>query len=81
MLSNYDYTIDLTSDADGAAETWGAEGGFGIISAGQMLAWVAANCGEACPGETDGRAEAIASKQVSKNELNTVQKRRRSRNV
>lgn len=52
MLSNYDYTLDLTSDADGAAETWGADGGYGIISASQMLAWVAANCGEACPGET-----------------------------
>ena len=54
MLSNYDYTIDLTSDADGAAETWGPDGGYGIISASQMLAWVAANCGEACPGETKG---------------------------
>lgn len=54
MLTNYDYTIDLTSDAGGDAETWGAEGGYGIISASQMLAWVAANCGESCPGETDG---------------------------
>ncbi|CAN0435025.1 unnamed protein product [Pylaiella littoralis] len=50
MLTNYDYTIDLTSDAGGDAETWGAEGGYGIISASQMLAWIAANCGESCPG-------------------------------
>eukprot|EP00903_Cladosiphon_okamuranus_P010302 g9750.t1 len=50
MLTNYDYTIDLTSDAGGAAETWGRDGGHGIISASQMLAWVAANCVEACPG-------------------------------
>lgn len=51
MLTSYDYTIDLTSDADGAPETWGPEGGYGIISARKMLAWVEANCGEACPGE------------------------------
>lgn len=52
MLTNYDYTIDYTNDADGAAETWGTEAGYGIISASQMLAWVEANCGVACPGET-----------------------------
>ncbi len=51
MLTNYDYTIDYTNDADGAAETWGIEAGYGIISATQMLAWVEANCGAACPGE------------------------------
>ncbi|CAN0342431.1 unnamed protein product, partial [Ectocarpus sp. 4 AP-2014] len=50
MLTNYDYTIDYTSDAGGAAETWGTEAGHGIISAAQMLAWVEENCGEACPG-------------------------------
>ena len=52
MLTNYEYTLDYTNDADGAAETWGVEGGHGIISAGQMLEWVKKNCGEACPGET-----------------------------
>lgn len=51
MLTNYKYTIDYTNDADGAAETWGVEGGHGIISASQMLAWVEANCSESCPGE------------------------------
>lgn len=51
MLTNYDYAIDYTSDADGAAETWGTEAGHGIISAAQMLSWVEANCGEACPGD------------------------------
>lgn len=58
MLTNYeytiDYTIDYTNDADGAAETWGIEAGYGIISAAQMLAWVETNCGAACPGETAG---------------------------
>ena len=52
MLTNYDYTIDYTNDADGTAETWGIEAGYGIISASQMLAWVETNCGAACPGET-----------------------------
>ncbi|CAM9830833.1 unnamed protein product, partial [Pylaiella littoralis] len=47
MLTNYDYTFDYTSDGDGAAETWGAEAGYGIISASKMLAWVEANC-DAC---------------------------------
>lgn len=51
MLTNYDYTLDYTNDAGGAAETWGAEAGYGVISAAKMLAWVEANCGEACPGE------------------------------
>lgn len=51
MLSNYDYTIDYTSDADGAAETFGGEAGYGIISASKMLAWVEENCAAACPGE------------------------------
>lgn len=50
MLTNYDYTFDYTSDGDGAAETWGAEAGYGIISASKMLAWVEANC-DACSGE------------------------------
>lgn len=54
MLTNYDYTIDYTSDAGGAAETWGTEAGHGIISAAQMLAWVEENCGEACPGDPGG---------------------------
>lgn len=48
MLTNYDYTIDYTSDSGGAAETWGPEAGYGIISASQMLRWVEANCREAC---------------------------------
>lgn len=48
MLTNYDYTIDYTSDAGGAAETWGTEAGHGIISASQMLIWVEKNCKEAC---------------------------------
>ncbi len=51
MLTNYEYTIDYTNDADGAPETWGVEAGHGIISAGKMLAWVEANCYESCPGE------------------------------
>ncbi|CAM9640288.1 unnamed protein product [Scytosiphon promiscuus] len=50
MLTNYDYTIDYTNDADGAVETWGNEAGHGIISAAQMLAWVEANCAAACTG-------------------------------
>ncbi|CAM9901846.1 unnamed protein product, partial [Ectocarpus sp. 12 AP-2014] len=33
MLTNYEFTIDYTNDADGAAETWGNEAGHGIISA------------------------------------------------
>ena len=53
ILTNYDYILDYTSDADNAAETWGIEAGYGIISAGKVLAWVEANCGEACPGERD----------------------------
>ena len=51
MLTNYDYTIDVTSDAGGEAETWGTEAGYGIISAAQMLGWIALNCQESCPGE------------------------------
>ncbi|CAM9541047.1 unnamed protein product [Ascophyllum nodosum] len=51
MLTNYDYTIDVTSDAGEEPETWGAEAGYGIISAEQMLGWVAKNCQESCPGE------------------------------
>ncbi|CAN0154082.1 unnamed protein product, partial [Ectocarpus sp. 6 AP-2014] len=50
MLTNYEYTVDYTNDADGAAETWGNEAGHGIISAAQMLAWVEENCSEACSG-------------------------------
>ncbi|CAM9850942.1 unnamed protein product [Ascophyllum nodosum] len=50
MLTDYDYTIDVTSDAGGAPETFGVDAGFGIISAEQMLAWVATNCQESCPG-------------------------------
>ncbi len=51
ILTNYEYTLDYTNDAGGAAETWGIEAGYGIISASQMLGWVKANCQEACPGE------------------------------
>ena len=50
ILTNYDYIMDVTSDAGGAPETFGVEAGFGVISADQMLAWVAANCQESCPG-------------------------------
>ncbi|CAM9249348.1 unnamed protein product [Ectocarpus sp. 13 AM-2016] len=57
MLTNYEYTIDYTNDADGAAETWGNEAGHGIISAAQMLAWVEENCSEAC-SDTAGHAPA-----------------------
>ena len=52
MLTNYDYTIDATSDAGGAPETFGPEAGNGIISAQQMCRWVADNCAQACPGES-----------------------------
>lgn len=52
MLTNYEYTIDVTSDASGAAETYGTEAGFGIISAEQVLRWIASNCQQACPGES-----------------------------
>lgn len=51
MLTNYEYTIDVTSDAGGALETFGPEAGYGIISAQQMCRWVADNCAETCPGE------------------------------
>ena len=51
MLTNYEYTIDYILDAGGAAETWGAEAGYGIISASQMLRWVELNCSESCSGE------------------------------
>ena len=51
ILTNYDYTIDVTSDAGGEAETFGAEAGYGLISAEQALGWVAANCQESCPGK------------------------------
>ena len=51
ILTNYDYTIDVTSDAGGEAETWGTEAGYGIISAEQILGWIALNCRESCPGE------------------------------
>ncbi|CAM9844326.1 unnamed protein product [Ascophyllum nodosum] len=50
ILTNYDYTIDVTSDAGGEAETWGTEAGYGIISAEQILGWIALNCRESCPG-------------------------------
>ena len=52
MLTDYDYTIDATSDAGGAPETFGPEAGNGIISAQQMCRWVADNCAQACPGES-----------------------------
>lgn len=52
ILTDYDYIIDYTSDAGGAPEAFGGEAGYGIISAKKMLAWVEANCVEACPGST-----------------------------
>lgn len=51
ILTDYNHIIDYTSDADGALETFGAEAGYGIISAYQMLSWVEQNCASACPGE------------------------------
>lgn len=51
MLTDYQYTIDATSDAGGAPETFGPEAGYGIISAEKMCLWVAQNCADACPGE------------------------------
>ena len=61
MLTNYDYTIDVTSDAGGEAETWGTEAGYGIISAAQMLGWITANCQESCPGEWEESYQGLAS--------------------
>lgn len=52
MLTDHEYSIDYTGDADGAAETFGQEAGHGIISASKMLAWVARNCAVACPGKS-----------------------------
>ena len=54
MLTDYQYTTDVTSDAGGKIETWGAEAGYGIISANQMLGWIAKNCQESCSGEWEG---------------------------
>ena len=51
IMTNYNYTIDVTSDAGGEVKTWGAEAGYGIMSAAPMLDWVAANCQESCSGE------------------------------
>lgn len=51
MLTDYDFTIDYTSDAGGAAMTYGIEAGFGIVSARKMLDWVEAYCPMSCPGE------------------------------
>lgn len=51
MLTDYQHTIDATSDAGGAAETLGPEAGNGIISALQMWRWVADNFAATCPGE------------------------------
>ncbi|CAN0351045.1 unnamed protein product [Ascophyllum nodosum] len=48
IMTNYNYTIDVTSDAGGEVKTWGAEAGYGIMSAAPMLDWVAANCQESC---------------------------------
>lgn len=53
VLTDYTYAIGVTSDANGKKETWGAEVGYGIISADQMLGWIATNCQEACPGEEE----------------------------
>lgn len=58
MLTDYTYIIDVTSDADGAEETWGTKAGYGIISADLMLGWIAANCQESCPGE-NGEAKRV----------------------
>lgn len=51
MLTDYEFTIDATSDAGGELETFGSDAGFGIISAQQMCLWVAQNCKDTCPGE------------------------------
>lgn len=60
MMTNYTYTIDVISDADGEEETWGTEAGFGIISADQILGWIAANCRESCPGKPGQGLKAYA---------------------
>ena len=64
MLTNYDYTIDVTSDAGGEAEIWGNEAGYGIISAEKMLGWVAANCHESCSGEVEELLRLERSEQI-----------------
>lgn len=51
MLTDYEYTIDATSDPGGAPETFGPAAGYGIISAAKMCLWVADNCADTCPGE------------------------------
>lgn len=51
MLTSYSYTIDYTGDAGGAAETFGGEAGYGIISGAKLLSWVQANCPSSCSGE------------------------------
>lgn len=49
ILTNYEFTIDVISNANDAVETFGTEAGFGIISPKKALAWVAANCPSSCP--------------------------------
>lgn len=51
MLTDYEYTNDVTSDAGGAPETFGPEAGYGIISPLLMCQWVIYNCHESCECE------------------------------
>lgn len=51
ILSNYTYTIDYISDANGKPETFGPEAGYGIISGSEILSWVRQNCAVSCPGD------------------------------
>lgn len=51
MLTDDAYAIDYTADEVTPGDMWGVEGGYGIISATQMLDWVKVNCAQACPGK------------------------------
>lgn len=64
ILTDYDFTVDYTADAGGAEETFGIEGGFGIISASKALSWVEQNCALACPGEPTVKVDPIGKQCV-----------------
>lgn len=63
ILTDYDYINDYIGDAGGLPETFGAEAGYGIISASKALAWVERNCPLACPGEFSRRGRQITLRQ------------------
>ena len=65
MLTDYRYITDVTSDAGGDIEMWGAEAGYGIIFANQMLGWIATNCQESCSGEWSRPERLRASEHTS----------------